>query len=217
MTTTAAIKEQPILFSGPMVRAILDGRKTQTRRVVKPQPDYALKCAPTERWYQIDARGKSDVSDRGVLCPFGGPGDRLWVKESALADAPMNGWSGDVEWDGCGRSWCGVPAKYRSPKHVLYKASWTGQDIRWKSSIHMPRWASRITLEVVSVRVERLQDITLADCAAEGAPPTHPADNVWDSTETFSRLWDSINGKAHPWASNPWVWVVEFKPISSSA
>jgi len=166
------MKERPILFSGPMVRAILEGRKTQTRRIVKPQP----------------------LRDRGVMafndgehpqmrCPYGKPGDRLWVRET---------WCPDVE-----------------PYTFRYKADGDEPLERWRPSIHIPRWASRITLEVVSVRVERLQNISEDDALAEGITLVERGTSPVDQ---FNKLWESINGPGS-WEANPWVWVVEFKRI----
>lgn len=156
------MSEKPILFSGEMVRAILDGRKTQTRRILKPG---TLK--PNVRALRFENCDAAELLQTH-RCPYGAPGDRLWVREASLPDPPLNGWSGDFQWDGCGRAWAGVPKRYRKPEHVLYRATWKGGDLKWKPSIHMPRWASRITLEIVSVRVERVQEISEADAIAEG-------------------------------------------------
>lgn len=199
-------KERPILFSGEMVRAILDGRKTQTRRIVKPQPiedaqyDEFLLWHGGKRlldvWYGADYVHSNQAAVERAMektSVYGQPGDRLWVKETFY------------------------DSRHESKRcPVTYRASVkpdddVDRDFAWRPSIFMPRWASRITLEITAVRVERLQSITLSDCANEGAPPTHAKDNVWDSTETYRKLWDSINGKTHSWASNPWVWVIEFK------
>lgn len=194
------MKERPILFSGPMVRAILDGRKTQTRRIVKPQP---TGCEPyrCERYCpaivrpdgELDAGPEvfgcySDDGEWGVRCPYGGPGDRLWVRERWAAvkgfdwyrprDIPRNA---TITYAGHGDTAC---------------ANGIG---KWRPSIHMPRWASRITLDVEAVRVERLQDITDEDAAAEGV----------EYRTVFAELWESINGRGS-WDLNPWVWVVEF-------
>ena len=192
--------ERPILFSGPMVRAILEGRKTQTRRVVKPQPELQLKSA---RWMRCaDEQHALFTQHDGELCgqmastrkcPYGKPGDRLWVRET---------WAH--------RRWMLGDAS-PSPTTV-YRAD--GEDLkgcdRWRPSIHMPRWASRITLEVVGVRVERLQDISEEDAKAEGIE--------WvigyrSRIPLFSALWERINGPGS-WDANPWVWVVEFRRVS---
>lgn len=192
------MKERPILFSGPMVRAILDGTKTQTRRVVKPQ--FAADAIPVEMpatdpaggwvvpghsgvWWCDAAANPDDVR----RCPYGQPGDRLWVRE-AWARTRVFGAEMVVYREGDNRTDYGGP---------------------WKPSIHMPRWASRITLEITSVRVERLQDISEADAIAEGVY-TDPASPAYDA---YAQLWDEINGPGS-WAANPWVWVLEFRRLN---
>lgn len=165
------MKERPILFSGPMVRAILDGRKTQTRRVVKPRQGML------DDW-------------TGLPCPYGKPGDRLWVRETCYFEQPH----GEVI--------------YRADpgSEKALDPEFTG--LRWRPSIHMPRWASRITLEIVNVRVERLQDIRVDDARAEGVTAKWPVHG-------FRNLWQSINGFGS-WDANPWVWVVEFRNMERS-
>lgn len=226
------MKERPILFSAPMVRAILDGRKTQTRRVVKPQPlagctDYWRVLKSTEKslidtWVPRggvpDKGGGFPVQGERVRCPYGIRGDRLWVRESfafaecengdplivyrsdgAIADIYQLG-NGPMQLNGFRREkWC--------DRNGILK---------WRPSIHMPRWASRITLEVVSVRVERLQGITQADIAREGIDliPSSNPDRRDEFIWKFQELWDSINGP-ESWFANPWVWVVEFKRLET--
>lgn len=164
------MKSTPILFSGPMVRAILDGRKTQTRRIYK---------------HRNSCTGVSEP------CPYGGPGDEIWVRET---------WK--YCWK-CGHTNyaadCNKPRQCRSCDASLGK---------WKPSIHMFKFCSRISLEILSVRPERLQDITHWDAKAEGVEclPNYTAAPVDD----FRELWDSINGRGS-WDSNPWVWRIEFK------
>ena len=179
------MKERPIIFSGPMVRAILDGRKTQTRRVVKPQPDEVkdpnakVALITCLRFYQA---GKEHS------CPYGAPGDRLWVRETFAMESPT----------------CPVYLADQTDKTTVE---------RWKPSIHMPRWASRLTLEIVSVRVERSQDISEKDAAAEGCEPKPEKDHdIFKFTKGYETLWKSINGFGS-WALNPWVWVIEFKKL----
>ena len=167
------MKERPILFSAPMVRAILSGAKTQTRRIIKPQPiDSADDPIGA---YTVDG-------GRSWRCPHGRPGDRLWVREAFIHE----------------------PADYC-----------------WKPSIHMPRWASRITLEITDVRVERLQDISEADAVAEGCEPIRP-ELVQDgmivrqgrsAVEEFRLVWEQIHGGGS-WEKNPWVWVIKFKKLA---
>lgn len=221
------MKERSILFSAPMVRAILAGTKTQTRRVVKLQP-----------------RSKADIGHHGAgmpfirnpdplrpirACPYGQPGDRLWVREAvwlprAVSERDLH--EGADTWPKC-----------------IYSADTDATEIEWlrehrwkqRPSIHCPRWASRILLEVTDVRVERLQDISAAGCAAEGVqvPVSGDTGNVLVDISTpngpsafltreqfgnaeallyahWAALWCSINGRAS-WDANPWVWVVSFK------
>jgi hypothetical protein len=176
--------ERPILFSAPMVRAILSGTKTQTRRVVKGM---AL------LWLRPDGfTPEFTALPENGLCPYGQPGDRLWVREA---------------W----RAW---------PDGVAYRADISDADLAdavhapWRPSIHMHRAASRITLEITAVRVERLQDISEADAKAEGV--TRPVPMLDDDPSTyvdaFGDLWASINGPGS-WDSNPWVWVIEFRRV----
>jgi len=188
------MKERPILFSAPMVRSILDGRKKQTRRVAKGAALDAL--APDMFTPEYVALPENSY------CPYGVPGDRLWVRETWLPDPPIDGWSGDIEWNGCGRPISGVPEPYRKPQHCIFREGWTGSDLRWRPGIHMPRWASRITLEITKIRVERLQKITLDDCLAEGI----------STRVAYRELWEKLNSaRGFGWEGNPWVWVLEFK------
>lgn len=182
------MKERPILFSAPMVRAILDGRKTQARRIVK-FPTWADQYEPIE----INMAGLPECICiktgclSGICCHYGIPGDRLWVRETHMIHAD----------------------------EIAYAA--TDQPLvgcdKWRPSIHMPRWASRITLEVVAVRVERLQEISPDDALREGVfdyAQQHNLGGYW--TTAFSRLWESVNSPKS-WSANPWVWVVEFKRL----
>ncbi|MEQ1751860.1 MAG: hypothetical protein ABL974_20730, partial [Prosthecobacter sp.] len=167
------MKECPILFSGPMVRAILDGRKTQTRRIVKPQPSYLVesKCS-TYATSLVDRHGDlyPGLAAFGVYseeeawpCPYGQPGDRLWVRETH-------------RYDGLDPN---IAKQMRDPKTVQHRSDADDEFVKWLPSIHMPRWASRITLEIVSVRVERLQDITEADAIAEGIERDTECPHLW--------------------------------------
>jgi hypothetical protein len=195
------MKERPIIFSAPMVRAILAGAKTQTRRVVKLKP-----------WQQIEERDDgapwpwmyddNRAADHWVPCPYGQPGDRLWVRETWR---PVHG---------------GYP-----DQGARYRADFDRDQTVWRPSIHMPRWASRILLDVTAVRVERLQDISEADAQAEGViPKWEPgcSGRLMDAFGGFSfrpaasayaELWEQINGPG-AWDANPWVWVVEFKRVT---
>lgn len=212
------MKERPILFSSDMVRAILEGRKTQTRRVIKPQP-YLDRSEGSLHDYDFFCWDKSkDVcqpSDMLVHCPHGQVGDQLWVRETWR----MNGNEHDYA--------------MMDKSRVYYRAdeSWNKAP-KWKPSIFMPRWASRIQLDIAKVRVERLQDISEDDACAEGIMPIAPgyedimysqpnADGKLTVTrepiEAFKTLWDSINAKrGYSWNSNPWVWVVDFQVLEST-
>lgn len=220
------MKEIPILFSGQMVRAILDGRKTMTRRIMKQQPPAATVDMRLHGddwlpgWDDDDCAGcyvaHGDIGDR-MRCPYGQPGDRLWVRET----------------------WCPYPEE--STGRIWYRATdershdrWRDNSARphlynWCPSIHMPRYASRITLEVVSVRAERLHDINEMDARAEGAPAIAaddarivPADilarlrdlHTPSYTLGFASVWMEINGPGS-WYTNPWVWVVEFRRVEA--
>lgn len=216
------MKERPILFSAPMVRAILDGRKTQTRRIVNLR-DLA---------WMDEHQGLREPCN-AERCPYGQPGDRLWVRES--------GWERPERTSQMMREGADTWAPY------YYAADGEdGEQLRaWgfkvRPSIHMPRWASRITLEITSVRVERLNDISPDDAIEEGLKaitkdgktvkygiPDHDGrpgtDDIgwpWQElrispVDAFRHLWESING-AGSWAANPWVWVVEFKRLEGGA
>ena len=215
------MKERGLIFNGEMVRAILDGRKTQTRRIMKIQPSDGFH--PTHNGYDLDLNAhwytpgvvdkngylqpaKKDVfgvadENEGYTCPFGAVGDRIWVRETwaeAGAGAP------DLK-------------LYRAdyPEHLPthYENVPPADDIRWTPSIHMPRWASRLTLEITGVRVERLRDLSEDDAKSEGiTPPSGGVLPGWEYRINFRDLWMSIYG-ADNWEANPWVWVIEFKVV----
>lgn len=204
------MKERPILFSGPMVRAILDGRKTMTRRVINWRSDRA------DEVHDGEGQGNSlfEMRDGGwwpyyvydnieipLECPY--KADRLWVRET----------------------WKPTRSAINDNTYVRYRAddsrlevehSLAGsQNDRWRPSIHMYRWASRLELEVTDVRVERLQDISEDDATAEGVDAVSLADvprqATWSRRQDFAHLWDSLNKKRdYGWDTNPWVWVVAF-------
>ncbi|HGM5243509.1 TPA: hypothetical protein ACKPZK_002452 [Serratia marcescens] len=192
------MKERPVIFNGEMVRAIIDGRKTQTRRIAK-----------------------ADNSNHLLGCPFGQVGDRLWVRETFAVLGNE---------DGCPIEWDGNLIK-GDEKHAarIYKAScwqepgnyglWsipdrdTQYEGTWRPSIHMPRWASRITLEITAVRVERLNDISEEDAKAEGVKAgVCPGHEHMMHQVAFRELWQSIYGE-ESWRANPWVWVIEFRRV----
>lgn len=206
------MKERPILFSAPMVRAILSGAKTQTRRALRVQPLDVLPMkgkAKGRGWVAL-LRTKPEPHGTIFRCRHGEPGDRLWVRESWKQTAS-------------GRTPMGV-------LDVFYRAT-DSLDVeeKWRPSIFMPRWASRLTVELLKVRVERLQSISRKDAIAEGArflPLQEDVPGAWwtcdvstgaalharDPISAYRLLWESING-AESWAANPWVWVLEFRRI----
>jgi len=228
--TPAELRERPILFSGEMIRAILDGRKTQTRRVVRDRAWAA------DSWPM--ASGGYPEYER-IACPYGQPGDRLWVRETW-------GWRGRLFSIGAATEDVFVEYKEGGVKRTIVRPygdehgipkqrcrckptgdEWTDREAHsdeltrfwasWRPSIHMPRWASRITLEVVSVRVERLGDISGDDVIAEGVeclPREGTISWAQNCRDRFAALWDRINAKRCPWSSNPWVFVVEFRRVS---
>ena len=218
------MKERPIIFSGPMVRALLDGRKSQTRRLIR-----GLEDVPADMSVYIDSNGwlsglrpkafdgwkfVTDIYGRKVRCPHGATGDRLWIRET----------------------WRQVFPEANGP--LEYRADY-GEDAQitggWNSPLFMPRWTSRITLEITGLRVQRLQDISEEDARAEGLKITGPTVNsageviddrpgylgygsLWhDPRRAFETLWDAVNGKRAPWSSNPWVWVLDFKRVEQEA
>lgn len=259
------MKEHPILFSGEMVRAILEGRKTQTRRVVKHilptcQKIWRNGLDSQNSWGMMGNNGNGWT----ISCPYGNTGDHLWVREKWR----IVGWSEDGDWcieykDGFER-WFDSVQDVDEDTGVRYWMQCTDDCIkagipedengdfrfdnqhpcptRWRPSIHMPRWASRIALEIVNIRVERLQDISRDDAMFEGVqivnpykiepdlPPGFPAafqdyanpNNFFtaDPVASFRSLWGMVNEKrnaddfaAYQWNANPWVWVVEFRKL----
>jgi len=230
------MKERPILFSGAMARALLDGSKTQTRRIVKDLPPWPITeichdAGGTGKWMPNGPApsGTGMAAGHWRLCPYGQPGERLWVRES---------------WAIASKATDMVKVYYRASEqqshtefHEYFPVACAGEMSatwpKYRPSIHMPRWASRILLEIVSVRVERLNECSRKDAIAEGI---HRYEHVWRDSEyplddvayepvkgwptryscpiqAYQALWDSING-AGSWDANPWVWVVEFKRVA---
>jgi hypothetical protein len=197
-----------------MIRAILGGQKTMTRRIVKPQPPPMVDGVEGQHEFPSGRpfwRWKSPGRlSAGIFCPHGEPGDRLWVRETFAGDVPGCGEQGGVS--------------YRAD-HNDPRGDGPANPMRWTPAIHMPRALSRIALEITGVRVERLQDITAAAVHAEGLDvPLRPGVDVdidgdlWPEgvrvvRTAFAVLWDKINGDRASWASNPWVWVVSFKRV----
>jgi hypothetical protein len=218
-------RERPILFNGEMVRAILDGRKTQTRRVIRPQPPEWCRLADIEgpELYtpaRVGASGEIEPADRevygvydvdgewGAVFPYGRPWDRLWVREA-------------------------FNPHYGGYKKPAYRADWEKTppdpdlvpEPKWKPSIHMPRWASRIDLEIIKIEIQRIQNIEEREVWAEGVKRP----DWWDdldphidpetaAREKYARVWDKIYAKrGYTWSSNPWVWVITFRVIRPMA
>jgi hypothetical protein len=237
------MRERPILFSAPMIRALLAGTKTQTRRIVRESPgNRGAPIGDHVKWFE---RGQQDstrwcghdgLGSLGwVRCPYGEPGGRLWVRETWYCDDYT---VGDFEAGRVGYV-SGAPTDaelieqwrdamdYRATHDCnAYGAGCPCSDDEgrssWRPSIFMPRWASRITLEVIGVRVERLHGIAEADAKAEGVEfcETHwrgAGEHRWPTARAaFESLWCGING-VESWRANPWVWVVEFRDVEASA
>jgi len=227
------MKERPVIFNSEMVRAILSGGKRQTRRVMKPQvhsmarfadykTDLGYPTSKTHLWAGFYLTEDSETPGY-YKCPYGKIGDRLWVRETWSTDA-------DIE----------AYRKANEPVPIVYKGDWDIDGITkeeacdvgiiWKPSIFMPRWASRIDLEITDIGVERVQDIKEKDCEAEGIEVAESigdyAGALWtartkkatfsfsDAQSAFQYLWDSINAKrGYGWDSNPWVWIIMFKRV----
>jgi hypothetical protein len=228
--TETGVKERPILMSSLMVQAILAGRKTMTRRVVKPEPTgFSVLDRVAE-----GGEGPNDPYAAAVFrwpngdkqswgCPYGKPGNRLWVRETF---APRSDVDHTAEPEKA-RGYC----LYRADgsEHPAWGVHWHDFGDRWKPSIFMPRALSRITLEITGVRVERLQDISRIEVESEGIPDyghefrdgmTEMELDEWRNrshVENFAFTWDQINGKTHPWASNSWVWVISFRRLEPGA
>lgn len=231
------MKERGMIFNAEMVRAILDGRKTQTRRIMTVQPEssefglrYIAESSLAKEvgmyfWSQSDACGMKARS-KPFACPYGKPGDRIWVRETWSSDF-ANYYPNDRVWYAADNNRRldievvdGVRGIYspESDVHVPF---------RWQPSIHMPRWASRILLEITNVRVERLNAISEEDARAEGIidggclncgepEPCGCANPEPDATDAFAYLWQSIYGQ-ESWNANPWVWVISFERIEGGA
>ena len=208
------MKERPILFSGPQVRAILEGRKTQTRRMIRlPKHEHVTMddIRPDGKRWPVVVDKYNNWND--MPCPYGQPGDRLWVRETWRP--VMESYRSYIEYQAGGEKELlgkDIDALTKIKKIALRfpGASKERNSEVWHPSNRMPRWASRITLEVVSVRVERLQDISDADATAEGCERSAMKVASGFMREVFRGVWTHING-ADSWADNPWVWVVEFK------
>lgn len=209
---TTTVKERPILLSGKWIKTIMQGRKTQTRRpCFRDEAEYHCPWLVEGKYWQD--------GDEYLRCPFGKKGDRLWVRETwslikGYEDYDTHSVESFDEWNGP------LPDHRPSGWSVVYHADWgdnydhpNDRLFRWRPSIHMPRWASRITLEVVKVWVERVQDCSEADALAEGVQPgTIPAYDI------YAKGWNQTYGMklGQGWELNPWVWVIEFKHLKES-
>lgn len=220
-------KEYPILFTGPMVRAILDGTKSQTRRVIKPQPTEYI-CDVTNRhmweWKKGKGRCAWAIDMHPKLCarqfllersPYGVPGDALWVRENirTLVNQGNNkAWEYgefEIEYRADGKL-----IRCPDEREEWWRHNWHVRPATTIPAIHMPRWACRLFLKVKAVRVERVQEITNDDAKAEGVRPENAEVNCSGGAykNGFVGLWDSINAKrGFGWDTDPWVWVIEFK------
>ena len=211
------MRERPILLNGDMVRAVLNGSKTQTRRILTPRQLKMIDAAASVgECYPLES-GQHHANSQSYYrewCPFGEVGDRLWVRETWMPDAPRDGTWGDVEFYGCKDSPLSmIPERYRKPEHCIHRASWDGSEmVGWTPSIHMPRWASRITLEITGVRVEQLHSITLGDICKEFGCGLYDFRPATYGFQVWEELWRSIYGE-ESWQANPWVWVIDFKRV----
>lgn len=222
------MKERGMIFNGEMVRAILDGRKTQTRRIVKPQPELTKSSGFSWKGAVFGSGSDDRETNRNfahVKCPHGKPGDRIWVRETF--QGPL------FDFDQMD-SYCKDSTPFEKPEFCVYQADgkpapefFDADDnlhCCWRPSIHMPRWASRILLEIIHIRVERLNSISQADAIAEGAPQSHPSIDCVSreygfpdfSRSWFGQTWQHVYGE-ESWQANPWVWVIEFKHIEEKS
>lgn len=194
------MKSRPMIFSAPMVLAILTGQKTQTRRIYKPSE--CKSCGNVGEIHRLLKSG--DMSIRPcpkchgeIKCPYGAIGDRLWVREGYA----------DILWD--------ITASGKEIRKIIYKADEQHDATiihpTWKTPLFMPRAASRIELEITGIWIERLRSISRGDCIAEGCPFPNMQTN--DPIGWYADLWESINSQKHPWSDNPRVWVVQFKRV----
>lgn len=232
------MKEHPIIFSTEMVRAVLDGRKTQTRRIT------GLKVINTkpDKWKSLGANWmrrflfeipNDDVDKEkrfACSCPYGEVGDRLWVRETWLLNGSANTLriqykASDSEYRPDDKKWCGRLVSKHAPEHIneaqnmwdKHNEKIKGFEIPWRSPRFMPKWAARIFLEITNIRVERVQDIDAVEAEAEGMRrPKRLCPDRHDEyiLERFQKLWDALNAKrGYGWDKYPWVWVIEFKKL----
>lgn len=224
MSVATQVRERPMLFNGEMVRAIREGRKTKTRRVVNPRYPFEVdEREDGSLWpfFPSYVTGEPDVE--WLECPFGEPGDRLWGRET------YRGHTGSIVQDGApdGYELCLAYAAggYSGTLRVdsaAYNRHIGDPARRWRPSIHMPRWASRITLEITEVRVERVREITEEDARAEGCSWSDGAPEVdtgqfteqpYEAREEFQHLWNAVSEPRFGWDADPFVWVVSFRRV----
>jgi len=230
MSTKIQTKEHPIIFNSEMVRAILEGRKTQTRRVIKPQPSPKRVCKThdpkqmlrTTDFDLVKLKDNTLAEPNSPAhiqeCLYGKVGDKLWARETWW---DLGFWSKEGKWHGRTHHHIIAP-KYVAdgkPEGLIAESKRPSLQCKWwkRPSIFMPKWAARIWLEITNIRVERVQDISEQDAEAEGTSKMH-LDNLGQTWRTYKRgfesLWDSINNKrGFSWDSNPFVWVIEFKVL----
>lgn len=214
-----AVTERPIIFTEDNPRKILEGRKTETRRIMKPQPVYDPEFLGG--WVLKTTRADTSIQsfNEGMYpetCPFGRVGERLWVRESFAIGQKLNGWTPEE-----------TPTVYYRADPENEDLMWEHENgvtdfkVPWKPSIYMPRTACRMVLELTSVRVERLQDITEAGAKAEGvevAPGNYPESGQSNSYRgAFAFMWNEINLKRGSWSDNPWVWKIAFRRVRGNA
>ncbi|EIX9220556.1 hypothetical protein VBQ44_09360 [Klebsiella pneumoniae] len=204
------ITERGMIFNAEMVRALLSGRKTQTRRIIKPQPEATLSGSLSGKWLSRPLNGLllPKTEDIAIHCPFGAVGDRIWVREAFRVHSRATDVATLVYKASERNSW--TEQTRRVPVAVCNKPA---TPEKWTPSLHMPRWASRILLEITGVRVERLRSMSQDDARAEGVIA---ASGPMEAGLAFRELWDSIYGE-ESWKANPWVWVIEFKRVEGGA
>lgn len=236
------MNEKPIIFNSDMVRAILENNKTQTRRVMRPQPTEVLNSGWGHGWDWKGYTAKDQAFPAWIRgrCPYGQPGDRLWVRETwqLLMPHTVSFGPGEDDWDSEAEESDFIPTELPITGTLCYKADDENQCKWWRPSIYMPRWASRITLEITNVRVERVLYISRDDAFREGVEHIDPyklpgmqnigvplpaafrdyqdANNCFfaNPVASFLSLWDSINaGRGFPAQENPYVWVIEFRRV----
>ena len=194
--TATAVREHPLLMCGPLVCQTLKDLKTMTRRVVKPQPIHRAIKADDGLWYDADCTNPGHL----LKCPYGEVGSRLWVRET---------WASDI-------AGCQNGITYRAD-HIDPSGDGPANPIKWRPSIFMPRWASRLTLEITDIRVERLQEIQWPDVIREGFKDPRRCEKRIDRetglVAQFRELWAKLNGAKSPWENNSWVWVISYRRI----